>query len=163
MDYKYIKQLVERYFLCETTLQEEEILRAFFSQEDVPAELRKYQPLFAYQQNEVKEDVLGDDFDERIMKLIDEPAPVKARTITFTQRLMPLFKAAAVVAIVLTLGNAMQMSLGTDNAPATATSGENYQQVQHGTSVAIGDSATMDTTKQSLIQPIEVSDAPIIK
>ena len=34
MDYKYIEQLLERYWEGETTLQEEAILRAFFSQED---------------------------------------------------------------------------------------------------------------------------------
>ena len=50
MDYKYINQLLERYWNCETSLEEEGILRAFFSQKDVPAELRQYQPLFAYQQ-----------------------------------------------------------------------------------------------------------------
>ena len=32
----------------------------------------------------------------------------KAKTVTLTSRLMPLFKAAAIVAIVLTLGNAAQ-------------------------------------------------------
>ena len=39
MDYKYIEQLLERYWRCETSLQEEEILRLFFSQEEVPADL----------------------------------------------------------------------------------------------------------------------------
>ena len=38
MDYKYINQLLERYWNCETSLEEEGILRAFFSQKDVPAE-----------------------------------------------------------------------------------------------------------------------------
>ena len=31
MDYKYIKQLLERYWVCETSLEEEEILRTFLS------------------------------------------------------------------------------------------------------------------------------------
>jgi hypothetical protein len=48
MDYKYIEQLLERYWACETTLQEEAILRAFFSQEEIPEGLRKYQALFTY-------------------------------------------------------------------------------------------------------------------
>ena len=30
MDYKYIEQLLERYWNCETSLEEEQILRAFF-------------------------------------------------------------------------------------------------------------------------------------
>ena len=50
MDYKYIEQLLERYWQCETTLEEEGILRTFFGQKDIPAELRPYQALFAPQQ-----------------------------------------------------------------------------------------------------------------
>ena len=50
MDYKYINQLLERYWQCETTLQEEAILRAFFSQDDVPESLMQYKALFSIQQ-----------------------------------------------------------------------------------------------------------------
>jgi hypothetical protein len=106
MDYKYIEQLLERYFQCESTLKEEEILRSFFSQEDVPVWLMKYQTLFAYEAE--KEQLLGDDFDERILEMIEQNEPVKARVLTLTQRLKPLLKAAAVVAVLLTLGNAAQ-------------------------------------------------------
>jgi hypothetical protein len=38
----------------------------------------------------------------------EEPQTVKAREITLTQRLQPLFKAAAVIAIFLTIGGALQ-------------------------------------------------------
>ena len=104
MDYKYIEQLLERYWQCETTLQEEAILRAFFSQPDIPEELRKYGDLFTYQAE--KEESLDDRFDMRILEKIGE-AP-KARIVTLKDRLMPLFRAAAIVAILLTLGNAAQ-------------------------------------------------------
>ena len=112
MDYKYIEQLLERYWNCETSLEEEDILRTFFSQKDIPAHLLSYQALFVYEQKEVSTHVLGSDFDSKILSVIneEEPLKVKARTITMTQRLMPLFKAAAVVAIFLTLGNAAQES-----------------------------------------------------
>ena len=106
MDYKYIEQLLERYFQCETTLKEEEILRSFFTQEDVPVWLMKYQTLFSYEAQQ--EEPLGDKFDEKRRSLIEQGEPVKAQVITLTQRLKPLFKAAAIVAIVLTLGNAAQ-------------------------------------------------------
>ena len=72
MDYKYIEQLLERYWRCETSLQEEEILRMFFSQEDIPAALLPYRSLFVYEQNEKEMDVLGDDFDQRVLGLIQE-------------------------------------------------------------------------------------------
>ena len=111
MDYKYIEQLLESYWQGQTTLQEEAILHSFFSQTNLPQELRKYQPLFTYE----KEEPLGDDFDARILNIIgDEP---KAKTISFTSRLMPLFKAAAIVAIILTLVNAAQApwNYGWDN------------------------------------------------
>ena len=107
MDYKYIEQLLERYWEGETTLQEESILRTFFSQPDsqeFPENLRKYQNLFRCELQ--KEEPLGEDFDARILEQIGE-APV-AKTVSLKDRLIPLFKAAAIVAIVLTLGNAAQ-------------------------------------------------------
>lgn len=107
MDYKYIEQLIESYFQCETTLKEEEILRTFFSQEDVPVWLMKYQALFSYETQ--KEEPLGDDFDKRVLATIEQETPVKARVVTITQRLKPLFKAAAIVAIILTIANAAQV------------------------------------------------------
>ena len=115
MDYKYIEQLLERYWQGETSLQEEAILRSFFSQPDIPESLQQYQALFVCQQQ--KEEPLGDDFDARMMAMIGEepvaqevqlPSAVKAREATLTQRLMPLFRAAAVVALILTLGGALQ-------------------------------------------------------
>lgn len=54
MDYKYIEQLLERYWNCETSLEEEQILRSFFRQKEVPAHLLRYKQLFAYQE------ILGD-------------------------------------------------------------------------------------------------------
>lgn len=115
MDYKYIEQLLERYWQGETTLQEEAILRAFFSQDDVPANLMKYKSLFDCG---LQEETLDDDFDARILDSIgeDEKEP-KAKVVSWTSRLMPLFKAAAVVAILLTIGNAAQApwNYGWDN------------------------------------------------
>ena len=106
MDYKYIEQLLERYFQCETTLKEEDILRTFFSQEDVPVWLTKYRALFSYEAQQ--EAPLGDDFDERVLAAIEQNEPVKARRLTMVYRLKPLFKAAAIIAIILTIANAAQ-------------------------------------------------------
>lgn len=117
MDYKYIEQLLERYWQCETSLEEEDILHAFFSQKDVPAELQQYHSLFAYEHQTKTADVLDEKFDERIMAMTEHPRKVKVQKIRMSERLMPLAKAAAVVAIILTLGNAIGVSIenGQDN------------------------------------------------
>ena len=146
MDYRYIEQLLDRYWQGETTLAEEQILRTFFAQDDVPANLAKYKSLFAYEQSETTDDVLSDDFDERMLALIDEPEPVKARTISIRQRFAPLIKAAAAVAVFLVLGNAAQMMFDTgDNAPIPTSA---VQNTEKGASVAMGDSVKKDTLKK---------------
>ena len=144
MDYKYIEQLLERYWSGETSLEEENILRAFFSQKDIPASLLPYRDIFVYQAVSRSEEVLDSDFDDKILALIDEPEVVKARTITLRQRLAPMFKAAAVVAIMLTLGNAIQVPFNEEQAQPEVNMAE-YARPQTGLSVAKVDSAKTDT------------------
>lgn len=144
MDYKYIEQLLERYWSGETSLEEENILRAFFSQKDIPASLLPYRDIFVYQAVSKSEEVLDSDFDDKILALIDEPEVVKARTITLRQRLAPMFKAAAVVAIMLTLGNAIQVPFNEEQAQPEVNMAE-YTRPQKGLSVAKVDSAKTDT------------------
>ena len=144
MDYKYIEQLLERYWSGETSLEEENILRAFFSQKDIPASLLPYRDIFVYQAVSRSEEVLDSDFDDKILALIDEPEVVKARTITLRPRLAPMFKAAAVVAIKLTLGNAIQVPFNEEQAQPEVNMAE-YARPQKGLSVAKVDSAKTDT------------------
>ncbi len=149
MDYKYINQLLDRYWRGETSLEEEQILRSFFSQLCVPEELAKFRPLFAYEQTETKTDRLGDDFDERLMSMIDEPQHVAAQRVRISQRFAPLFKAAAMVAIVLTLSQAAQLSF--QSGDTTTTPAAYLPQTSKGTSVALNDSARLDTLKRGTI------------
>lgn len=163
MDYKYIEQLLDRYWRCETTLEEEAILRAFFSQDDIPAAWRPYQDLFRYEQAEPHTDVLGDDFDERVLARVEAATPVKARIVTMPRRLRPLFKAAAVVAMVLTLGNAMQVPFRQRSAdPVSEYDGYDRTPLLKTSSVAMGDSAANDTLHQSMAGR-EMVRTPLIK
>ena len=108
MDYKYIEQLLEQYWQCETSLEDATKLRSFFSQEEVPAHLLRYKDLFVYQQ--VQQEIgLSEDFDARLLAQVEVPI-VKAKRLTLTGRFMPLFKAAAVVAVMVSLGNVVQHS-----------------------------------------------------
>ncbi len=110
MDYKYIEQLLEQYWECQTTLEEESILRSFFAQDDVPARLLPYKAIFVAQKELVGESRLGEDFDRKIMQQIDarSKALVHARKASLRQVLLPFYKVAAVLAVVLSLGMAAQ-------------------------------------------------------
>ncbi len=121
MDYKYIEQLLERYWECQTTLEEEAILRNFFRQEDVPASLLPYRQLFI-EEDEMAAEHLGKDFAERMLQLVGEDASVhvcKARRLTFMRRLRPFYRAAGLVAIMLTIGDAAQQSFNDDDTFAS--------------------------------------------
>ena len=72
MDSKYIEQLLERYWQCETSLEEEAELRAFFSGSDVPKHLLRYKDLFVYQQLQ-QEVHLGEDFEARGLAEVEVP------------------------------------------------------------------------------------------
>lgn len=154
MDYKYIEQLLERYWQCETTLEEETILRTFFSQEDIPANLRPYQKLFSGIKS-MQECRLGDDFDRKILEKISSETPVKAKRITLSRRLMPLYKAAATVAIILTLGNAAQSSFQNKNQ-ADDYNYDSYQDSYSDPSVAYDHvSNALDMVSQGLCESMK--------
>jgi len=101
MNYQYIEQLIERYFECQTTLHEEQILRTFFAGEDVPGHLMQYAELFQYE-NEAKAETLDNEFDQKMLALIQQQekgtnAKTHNRTILQPQhRFTPFFRAAAV-------------------------------------------------------------------
>lgn len=140
LNYTYIEQLLECYFNCETSLAEERILRAFFAQDadKVPAHLLRYRQLFAEQAFAKNSDTLGEEFDRRIMEAVgevrkQEPMHVKARSISMSRRLRPLYKAAACVAVVLALGQAAQMPYSdaeTEQREDFARSVEMLQRIQ---------------------------------
>ena len=109
MDYKRIEQLLERYWQCLTSLDEEKQLRDFFNQEEVPAHLAQFKELFIYEELQQQE-TLGVEFDEKMLKLIEAPV-VKAKRITFMSRIAPLFKAAAAVALVVLIGNVVHRTI----------------------------------------------------
>lgn len=112
MDYKYIDQLLERYWACETSLQEEQILHTFFEQQDIPAHLEVYRMFFKAEQ-EISKAHLSKDFDEKILNLVGEKeqgTTCTARTLHLSRRIRPFYKAAGMVAMLLTIGMAAQHS-----------------------------------------------------
>ena len=137
MDYVYIEQLIDRYFEAATTIEEERILRAFFSQREVPQHLRHYTPLFLMEADEIAEKPhLDDAFDRKIMARLEAEglAPevhVKAVKMTFADRIRPLWRAAAAVAIVVLVGTAAFEAVDRSNSsPAGVHSKDNNKSIR---------------------------------
>ena len=167
MDYKYIEQLLERYWDCETTYEEESILRTFFSQKDVPARLLKYRSLFEYQKQAASESPLGDDFDKKVLAAIyddieDNPKVVKAKVVSFGSYLKPIFKAAAVVAMVLTIGDAAQWSMGSQEAAAPQMLAADTAKIDNGMVTAGVDQTVTDSIAVKSIKTMSDSIKPEI-
>ncbi|MEO1049357.1 MAG: hypothetical protein AAFX87_01945 [Bacteroidota bacterium] len=76
MDSKRIEQLLEKYWACETTVEEENELKAFFSEQPVPDHLKEYTPLFQYLDEE-KHKALDDSFDEEVLSKLENKKPEK--------------------------------------------------------------------------------------
>lgn len=48
IDIEKVNHYLEKYWNCETSVEEEEELRDFFLQDEIPESLRQYRPLFSY-------------------------------------------------------------------------------------------------------------------
>lgn len=69
MDCDRIYMLLNKYWGCSTTIDEERELRHFFTNNEIPPELRPYKVWFSTPEAE-KLPLLGDEFDRKILKRI---------------------------------------------------------------------------------------------
>jgi len=158
MDYKYILQLLDRFWKAETTLEEEDILHIFFSQSDIPAELEEYRPYFGYARKQEREVRLDDDFSRRILDIVGEETSDESRKPRLRSRLMPLLRAVAIVAVVLSIGTVAQMPYRQSLQPLPMS--------QHGeavtTAAVAADSTVADSMRQSqLIKVVKPQESDI--
>jgi hypothetical protein len=97
MEYKNIKDLIEKYWAGETDLQEESTLKTYFSSADVHPSLTQYKPLFSYFQ-EAKEEVHLDSIEAAVMEQIQHKAvPTEAKVISIGR----ILKVAAAVLVLM--------------------------------------------------------------
>ena len=69
MDSKEIGQLLEKYWNCETSLEDEQILRSYFSGPDVPDQMKDAAELFRFFESERKRSLDGA-FDHAFMRSV---------------------------------------------------------------------------------------------
>jgi hypothetical protein len=78
MDSKYIEQLLEKYWACETSLEEEQQLKLFFAQSEVPAHLKEAAPLFLYFQEQSRKQLTDISFDHQVKGQMQQKPKAKS-------------------------------------------------------------------------------------
>lgn len=95
MDSKQIEQLLEKYWSCETTLEEEKALREYFSREQIADGLKESASLFQYFEQQRQQKISDVSFDTTLTRKI-QPAQGKMRSL-----LMSSLRIAAGVSVVV--------------------------------------------------------------
>ena len=96
MDYEQIKNLLNKYWACETDAAEEQLIRKYFSEQaNLLPELEKERHLFGYYSNEAKSPVAGEDLTQKLKQSwLEEPPvirlPVWKRVLKYAAIIIPL-------------------------------------------------------------------------
>jgi len=121
MESAKIRELVEKYWEGDTTLEEEEQLRDYFSQEEAPEGLKNEAVLFRYYRTNTRFRTLDAQFDDQLVQRIERKQS-RQRWLVFR----PMMSAAAVV--VLLLAAVVLFRTEPENpAPAITTTEDTYE------------------------------------
>ncbi len=115
MDSKRLEILLNRYWSCVSTLEEEKELRDYFNNHEVGEDMLEVASLFRYYESEKKIEKLGGSFDKSIIEKIKEIKDAhrpKLRKLVFNY-----LKVAATVLIVITASYFYRQSLDPEKRP----------------------------------------------
>lgn len=98
MDSERIKSLLEKYWNCETSLEEENELREFFTSADIPAEMKETAALFQYFEAEKKRTV-GENFEHDVTKQLRQRRGGKVVSMVSFQNIARIAAGIAVVVV----------------------------------------------------------------
>lgn len=99
MDSKHIEALLEKYWNCETSLEEEQQLKDYFARGEVAEPLREAAPLFQYLQEQRNKQLTDVAFDKRVSDQLKQSPKGKVVWWTFNAA-----RIAAGIAVVIVAG-----------------------------------------------------------
>jgi hypothetical protein len=99
MDSRKLEELLEKYWNCETSLEEELQLREYFRSADVPEQLKETAALFRYFEQNKKKALDDASFDNTVLEKIKTPARGKMATLMFNSMRIAAGIAVLVVSI----------------------------------------------------------------
>jgi len=99
MDSKEINELLNRYWNCETSLEEEQQLREYFKSENIPSEWRETAALFQYFEENKKKSLRDVSFDNQILEKVRPVAAGRVRKMFYNSMRI----AAGLVVVMMSL------------------------------------------------------------
>src|SRR6187402_2122923 len=99
MDSKKLNELLERYWACESSLEEEQQLHEYFRTNTVPEHLKETAALFHYFDESKKKSVDDTAFDEAVLAKVKAEAPKKSKMVRLVYNSMRIAAGVAVVMV----------------------------------------------------------------
>ena len=101
MDSKNINALLEKYWNCETSLEEEQQLKEYFRGKQIPEQLRETAVLFQYFDEHKKKDLMDSGFDHEVLAKVKTPKQGKVVKLLYNSMRIAAGIAVLVVATFL--------------------------------------------------------------
>ena len=105
VDYNHIDELIEKYYDCETTLEEERYLNEYFASDQVANHHKVLIPQFVFYKQE--EERISDDFNAKMMELLNQEVKKPKKLALFSAN---FWKYSAAAVILLGIGMAYFLS-----------------------------------------------------
>lgn len=126
MDSKRIDLILERYWNCVATQEEEAEIKAYFNSGlDIPEHLESTAPLFHYFKEETNIKLLDHGFDEKLISKLKKQPKRKARKLE--QAFKNYMKVAAVIALVITTSFVFRMEIWQGDKPTLLLVEDTYK------------------------------------
>jgi hypothetical protein len=97
MDSNHLNELLNKYWACETSLEEEQQLHEYFRTNAVPEHLKETAALFHYFDENKKKSIGGAAFDEEVMAKVSTSTPKKSKVVRLVYNSMRIAAGLAVV------------------------------------------------------------------
>jgi len=101
MESKHIEQLLEKYWNCETSLEEEQQLREYFRGENVPVQWKEASEVFRYFEQQRHQPVTGQTFEADVLRKIRREHP-RGKVISLTRNVIVRIAAGLIVVMAAT-------------------------------------------------------------
>ncbi len=161
MNNNHIYKLLEKYWNCETSVQEEKELQYFFSISEIPEDLLQYSSLFTFI-NKEQTISISKDFEDNLLKAIEQNEKNESQSskkyITI-KIFTPLLRVAASILLIFGLGISIFFVVRQNNKPKFV---ETYQDpnaaIKHATFALQKLSDAIRLSETASMQTIQVID-----